>query len=133
CYICIDLETGRGLCANAGHHSPVYIGTEGPRLVGEATGPPAGILDAGPWHDISFEIRPGDSILLYTDGIVEARKPRNGALCEFGVEALMKSLENDHGRPPQEVIGDINREVEEFCAPAQPHDDCTLIALRLLP
>ena len=40
---------------------------------GEATGPPAGILPMAPWQDEQIQIAPGDSLLLYTDGIIEAR------------------------------------------------------------
>lgn len=138
CYLYLDLTTGNVLCANAGHHPTVHIRPEDASCLGDASGPPVGILPEGPWEDTSWKVQPGDSLLLYTDGIVEAR---NGAKLsdaqnesespeEFGDEALCRAAQRLGQKPACGLIYGVQQEVEEFCSPFPPHDDCTMIALR---
>lgn len=130
CYICLDLRTGEALCANAGHHPPIVVGADGARLACEATGPPAGILGEAEWEDTPFRLAPGESVLLYTDGIVEARKANTPVLCEYGSDALCLAAAKFYGKHPKDLLDSVNDEVVRFCAPAHPHDDCTMIAAR---
>ncbi len=74
CYIVIDLPTGRYRGANAGHHPCLHMGGKGISFICEASGPPAGIVPVVDWEVEEGVLSPGDSLLLYTDGIIEARK-----------------------------------------------------------
>ena len=139
CYVLVDLETGKLRCANAGHLQPIRIGASGAELFGEPSGPPAGIVEKVPWQDTHSRLKPGDTVLLYTDGVIEVRAPsgqRHGrgmrGFEEYGVEALSAMAARYYGCPPQELVTAVNADVRRFCAPALPHDDCTLIALRYL-
>ncbi len=129
-YLRLDLATGRLTCANAGHHGAIRIGASGATLFGEASGLPIGILEEGTWSDVESVMEPGESVLLYTDGIVEARGGSEGAneVLEYGVERLMEHV---RGRlvAPRELLAGIVEDVYAFCSPHMPHDDCTMIAL----
>ncbi|MCX5757730.1 MAG: PP2C family protein-serine/threonine phosphatase [Candidatus Hydrogenedentes bacterium] len=130
CYITLDLGTGAVLCANAGHHPVLYVGSEGARCFGDASGPPAGILPVVPWTDSEWVVEPGGTLLLYTDGIIEARSGEAGE--EYGIEGLFRIARRMYDRPPKELVDAVNEDVRAFCAPLLPHDDCTMIAVRRL-
>ena len=139
CYIRIDLKRGVTMCANAGHNPPLHISGGRAQSIADATGPPVGILPDGPWEDEALSIAAGDTLLLYTDGIVEARcettqldvnNPEPPTEYELDRLAALCSGECADASPV-ELIAAVNRDVLSFCAPALPHDDCTMIALRL--
>jgi sigma-B regulation protein RsbU (phosphoserine phosphatase) len=132
CYMCIDLETGKARLANAGHHPAALITADGVRLFGDASGPPAGVLGDATWQDFEIQLSPGDSVLMYTDGIVEARESNGGPSCEYGAERLSEMAAGFHGKAPKELVEALNRAVLDYCSPGLPHDDCTAIALRYL-
>ncbi len=136
CYLTLDLGTGKAVCANAGHHPIIRIAKGGVEEFGEPTGPPIGILPQGPWEDTKYTLSSGDSLLLYTDGIVEARGAQTKSevnfdeTSEYGFESLQDLLEGLHGQHPETLVGEVIRDVQRYCEPALPHDDCTLIAMR---
>lgn len=135
CYLTLDLKTGAAVCANAGHHPPVEAGPGGARELAPASGPPVGILPEVPWTETSFTVSPGRTILMYTDGIAEARcaneaPSAEGTHAEFGAQTLMKIAERLHASEPRALIEATNEEVLKFCGGTPPHDDCTMIAMR---
>ena len=130
CYITLDLATGKLLCANAGHHPAVHINGQGAKTFGEASGPPAGVSADAAWVDTEGDAEPDDVLVLYTDGIVEARKADTTE--EYGAETLQRLVGKLHGCSPKSVVGAVLEDVVAHCAPAVPHDDCTMIALRRL-
>lgn len=137
CYLTVDLTNGHVICANAGHHPVVQIGKNGVSNFGDATGPPAGILPEGPWVETRAIINPGDSLLLYTDGIVEARSMTTivggasaSAPIEYEEEGLHRCVVRHYGESAHALIEAVNLDVQRYTAPAAPHDDCTMIAMR---
>ncbi len=138
CYLVLDLRTGEMKCANAGHPAAVCIEEDAVTTFAAASGPPAGILPEACWREESRMVAPGASILLYTDGIVEARSVatrhsgKGEELVEYGEEGLMTVAGAQFSRAPQHLVDAINTDVRRFCAPSMPHDDCTMIAVRFL-
>ena len=139
CYLTVDLNNGHVVCANAGHHPVVRIGRGGVTTFGDATGPPAGILPEGPWVETRSILEPGDSLLLYTDGIVEARSmttivegATSSAPIEYEEEGLHRCVSKLYGQPVQALIEAVIHDVQRYTAPAVPHDDCTMMAMRYI-
>lgn len=136
-YVIVNLESGRVLCASAGHHPALAVGKGDLRIFGNATGPPVGILPENPWTDTEARLKPGETLVLYTDGIVEARTQftRSGRAPlpdEYGMENLGRVTAEHYAVTPRELVEAVNKSVREYCAPATPHDDCTMIAVKLL-
>ena len=133
--IAIDLRDGGLMGANAGHHPMMVISPSEVATTLDASGPPIGILPGISWEDVTMTISPGDTLLFYTDGIVEARASDDGEdsgseLVEYGLEGLERVAQAYHDCEPRELIDAILRDVHRFCSPLAPHDDCTMIALR---
>lgn len=139
CYIALDLRTGEVRCANAGHHPVLCAGPSGVRQFGEASGPPAGVLPVGPWTEHRDQIAPGDTLLLYTDGIIEAQSmgtlhegPESESLVQYEFENLSVVARAHHKQMPHVLLEAVYNDVNRFCAPGSPHDDCTMIAVKYL-
>ena len=78
-----------------------------------------------------LQLLPGDTLLLYTDGVTESSN-LNGE--EFGETRLLRALRDHRDLSPEDVIAAIVEEVRHFASPTRPHDqqdDITLIAARV--
>jgi serine phosphatase RsbU (regulator of sigma subunit) len=131
----IDLRSGTIRGANAGHHPMLVVSEDGIASTLDATGPPIGILPEATWDDQIITVRPGETVFFFTDGIVEARAgsavaPPDEPTIEYGLENLQPTLHAHGSCEPRELINAVMRDVNRFCSPRSPHDDCTMIALR---
>jgi len=133
----INLREGTVLGANAGHHPMVLASENGITTTIPASGPPIGVVPDISWEDVRTRIDPGDTLLFYTDGIVEARADTTQALggpgpAEYGLNGLERIVGDHYPSSPRDLIDRIIGDVHDFCSPLSPHDDCTMIALRYL-
>jgi serine phosphatase RsbU (regulator of sigma subunit) len=135
CYVMVDLVSGRLVGANAGHH-PMLVASDGAtRDLFGASGPPIGVLPDVEWQDESASLRPGETMLMYTDGIIEARSgaTQNGSdetILEYQMDRLRVQVQKQYADGPRSMIRAVIQDVHRFTAPLSPHDDCTMIALR---
>lgn len=125
----LDPETGRLRYSNAGHNPPLLFRRDGRgcRTI-EAEGLLAGVLDDVEYHEESMQLEPGDLILLYTDGLVEAQDG-HGAL--FGMDRLAGILEKHAELPPERIVEEIFAAVYAFCADRPQVDDMTGVVLKV--
>ena len=121
--VMIDRETGQGLLSSAGHPPPVLIGANGARLVEPAHDLPLGVMDWS-YGASRFRLGPGDTLLLYTDGLTEAR--RDGEL--FGERRLLEALARAHATEPQTLIDSLRETVLAYAGELQ--DDLQIVALQ---
>ncbi len=114
--------------AFAGHLPPHWLDTGIP-LNGAQPGFPLGVeRDVGCTSNSLSGIDPGKGVLLFTDGLSEARKPGADVFGEVRiVHALAEKLE---GKSPQEVVDRLRREAENF-ADGPLADDLCMVALRV--
>lgn len=123
----LDLRAGRLQHANAGHPHPLRVTLGGEvRSFGEVTGPSLGVED-GAFHTGGIvTLEPGETVVLYTDGVVESR----GAARRFlGDKGLADILMGHAARPAASICEAIAREITPD--PAAPRDeDATILAVR---
>jgi sigma-B regulation protein RsbU (phosphoserine phosphatase) len=119
--------TGELVYANAGHNPPVIVRSGGEaEMLGPSTGPVIGVWDDATFADAPGRLKPGDLLLLYTDGVTEARAADGRMLGEVGLKQTLTRLRD---RPVEEICRTIIAEVDEFRRHEQ-QDDVTLLALR---
>lgn len=113
---------------NAGHLPPLVFRGRG---VGrcEADGPPVGLFGGGAYTTCRIALEPGDTLLLYTDGLTESRNPCDE---EYGVERLAALLERSGTLPPAALAAACLDGVRAFQAGAPRSDDLTLMVVRRL-
>jgi len=115
------------LC-NAGHCRPLLLcGGKMTRL--EASGVPLGLFCDGRYSAEEVQLDAGDTVLLYTDGLSEAR---NSAEDEYGEARLEKLVSDCQSLPAPELVGACLHDVTEFCAGVPLRDDLTVMAVRRL-
>lgn len=124
-YVVLETDTGDISWANAGHLPPILMDETGARMLGNAekTGPPLGILKDAAWDVSGGCLSPGAGVLLYTDGIVEARNA-DGRM--FGLNRL-KRMANRYSGDPEGLVRQIARAVRKFSKETGQTDDITLV------
>jgi serine phosphatase RsbU (regulator of sigma subunit)/anti-sigma regulatory factor (Ser/Thr protein kinase) len=124
-YLVLDPKTGRVVYANAGHNLP-YVRTADGVVEFRATGMPLGLMPGIVYEEREAVIGPGDNVLLYSDGLVEAHDP-TGAM--YGFPRLRADLESTLAG--SELIDELLERLHAFTGQGwEQEDDITLVALR---
>ncbi len=111
---------------NAGHLPPLLVSGGRVRLI-EATGLPLGVFCNEQFTSSRLRMGRGDTLLLYTDGLSEAR---DLAGAEYGAERLRLLLCGRHALAPAALIGACVEDLGAFRSGAPKHDDLTVMAVR---
>jgi len=117
---------------NAGHNAPMLLRTRGCapecfRL--EIGGPPVGLLADARYEGAYIDLKPGDVLLLFTDGMSEAM---NSADEEWGEIRLNEAVSNSVSKSSAEIVQELFRQADAFTAGAPQHDDMTVVVARVL-
>jgi anti-sigma regulatory factor (Ser/Thr protein kinase)/putative methionine-R-sulfoxide reductase with GAF domain len=124
-YAVIDPATGTLRYSSAGHLPPVIVrGGREASLLGISIAPPLGTLPFAAYHEVEATLEPGDTILLYTDGLVERRS-----------EPLTDGLERLRALAAVPATADqlCQRVTHELVPPGGGDDDIAVVALRIVP
>jgi serine phosphatase RsbU (regulator of sigma subunit) len=121
----LDPVTGKLSYANAGHNPPFLLGTAGLRTLGN-TGMPLGIDEENDWFQEDVEILPGEMLLLYTDGMLDAQ---NSAGQFIDRKAILNTVQKSSKESVHVVQKGILAKVHQFVGDAPRFDDLTLVIL----
>lgn len=115
---------------NCGHNAPLLARADGGFDQLNSTAPALGLMEKWTARERSVELREGDTLLIYSDGVTEARRESEATGDEeFGDARLAASL-CQHARQPLADLPDaILEDVKAFAGP-EPQDDRTVVALR---
>ena len=129
CFLAEIGEDGVDLSfSNAGHNFPIHRSANGSCRYLDEGGIPLGIEPAYVYGQARASLQPGDALVLYTDGITDARN-RLGE--DFGEERLLDLVERIPERfTADEIVSHIADEVGRFTDGAEQMDDITLLALK---
>jgi phosphoserine phosphatase RsbU/P len=126
-----DLEQRRVSCAGAGHHQLVVVSRgRPPRLACPSSGRPAGLMPFNPIERESLPLEPGDTFVLFSDGVSEAMNPTDDF---YGEERLLATLSAISGATAAETVTRVLSDVRTFTAGAKQSDDITVLAARYAP
>lgn len=127
---CAVLDTRSGLLAysNGGHNPPICdAGGEGFAYMVPPRGLVLGVAEGVPYRPASVQMSPGQTLLLYTDGVTEAANP---ALALYSDERLLDTLRRiDERADARAMIDEIRADIAAFVAGAPASDDITMLAL----
>jgi len=118
--------TGRVRLINAGHCPPLVV-RRGHVEEGESTGLPLGLFYSAEYDCRYVELEAGDFLLFYTDGLTEARNPREE---QYGVERLKSLVCRSASLAPRDIIETIVRDVTSFRETSPRQDDLTIMIIR---
>lgn len=120
----LDTKTGILTYANAGHPPPVVKQSKMP-LLGRGS-PPIGIFPDAKYGNEKVTLQHGDAVVLYTDGVIEARSDEG----MFGEARLITAIKNSHAKNVEDLTGEIFNEVYAFSG-GHLSDDLALLVLSL--
>lgn len=128
-YAVLNPKTGQLKFANAGHPLPYRRTASGAVDELRATGMPLGLLDGMVYEETEAVLRPGESVLMHSDGIAEAH---NGNREMFGFPRLSSLV--GEGPAGQALIDEVLSQLHAFVgAGAEQEDDITLVTLQRSP
>ena len=127
-YAVYEPATGVLTYASGGHDPPLVVHPDGSSEMKPLTGGIAlGVLGGFEYRQGSFQLEPGDTVCLYTDGVTEATN-QQGEL--MGIEGVQELFGSDPPASAEQAGVAIMNRVLEFTGEAPQHDDITCLTLR---
>ena len=123
----LDKKTDELRYINAGHNPPIILDKKGKVYRMESCGLCLGMFPSVDYGVQKVTLNPGDTAVLYTDGITESRNKDNK---DFTEERLIKLLQKNIKLSAQKLLDKVNDEVEKFTAGAERMDDMTLVIIQ---
>lgn len=128
----LDLPTGKLRYCNAGHDNPIIV-TNGLQLMSVKANLPLGVMESYLYVAEEMVLEPDTGILLYTDGLTEAKNKMHK---QFRINRVMDVLDEylkSHQVYAANIIDAVKLEVDDFVGDAEQSDDLTLLAIHYKP
>jgi ketosteroid isomerase-like protein len=117
---------GRLVYSNAGHNAPIVLNADGIRRM-RVGGPVLGIFSQSTFAEETLMLNEGDTIVMFSDGVTEARDHRDQ---EFGEDRLISCLTASRDKPAAGMLDAILEAVRDFQAGAVQADDTTVVVAK---
>lgn len=126
----LDPDTGIVEFTNAGHVPPLVIGAHEVKML-DTTDMVVGLFTTATYRTQRVQLQPGDSLVLFTDGVTEAENANEEQL---GIEPVIEVAKTMHGSAAPRILDTIDQAVQRFAGDASAADDVTMLAIsRLRP
>ena len=115
------------MASNAGHEYPV-IGRidEDYELIRDKHAFVIGGMEGVKYTDYELQLKPGDKLFVYTDGVPEATNTKEEL---FGTDRMLDALNEDRYAPVEDLLRNVRKAVSEFTSGAEQFDDLTMLAV----
>ncbi|MBQ2042826.1 MAG: SpoIIE family protein phosphatase [Firmicutes bacterium] len=121
----IEISTGKGMAANAGHEHPVLRRAGGRyELVTYRHSPAVATMEGIRFREHPFELHPGDSLFVYTDGVPEATNSKDEL---FGNDRMLEALNSEPDAVPEQLLKNVRSGIDTFVGDAPQFDDITML------
>jgi PAS domain S-box-containing protein len=126
-YGVLDERSRSLIYANAGHPPPLLFRGDGKLEVLEVTGIALGVVDGVKYEERQIDFRPGDILVLYTDGVNEAINDR---VEQYGLGRLCEAVRRSSHLSAQGIMDDILQDISLFVEGQAQFDDITMIVVK---
>jgi sigma-B regulation protein RsbU (phosphoserine phosphatase) len=125
----LDLKTGKIVYSDAGHEPPflLRVGQEA-EMFKKRGGPALCFFDDFRYESDTLQLRPGDALVLYTDGVTEAMNGERRLLSSEGIKQALKSCSVD--TPPATISQCLLEQVKRFASGEPQSDDIAILTIR---
>ena len=126
----LELSTGKLIAANAGHEYPA-LKKEGDsfKLMKDKHGIILGGMEGIRYKEYELDLKPGDKLFLYTDGVPEATNSEEEL---FGAERMLAALNEEPFAEPKDVLEKVRSAVDGFVNNAEQFDDLTMLCFEYI-
>jgi serine phosphatase RsbU (regulator of sigma subunit) len=118
---------GRLISCNAGHNYPLIVRRDGTMETLEVGGMPVGLFDTSTYEDESAQLEPGDTVLVFSDGLIDAMDAMGRS---YGDERVADCLRRNQDRPAAEILECMLNSVDCFVQEGPQADDLTALIIR---
>jgi len=125
----VDTQSGRIVYGQGGHNPPVLLSADGKPAYEPPGGMPLGVFDDAKFGERELQLKVGETLLVYTDGVTEAM---NRGRDLFGEERLLEALAQRASLSAEKLTECVVEKVENFVQEAERSDDITLLAIKRL-
>ena len=125
----VDTKSGEIVYGQGGHNPPVLLSSEGIPKYEPPGGMPLGVFEDAKFGERGLRLAPGETLLVYTDGVTEAM---NEARDLFGEERLLEAVKHRASQTAEKLTESVVEKVEDFVREAERSDDITLLAIKRL-
>lgn len=122
----LDARTGQVEYSNGGHNLPYVLSNGAVMALPKTGGMALGVTEAADFHAGQLLLKPGDQLILYTDGVTEAMDQNDKLFSESRLETTLQGV---NGLSSKEVTERVVKEVQRFSTGAPQSDDITLLVL----
>jgi sigma-B regulation protein RsbU (phosphoserine phosphatase) len=126
-YGILDASTRTLSYSNAGHNPPLLIGADGQPSFIERGEQPLGMFRETRYHEYYHTFKPGEILVLYTDGVTEALSPAGE---EFGRDRLVVAAMEAAGLSARELVARMQCSVMEWTDGVGSNDDATFFVIK---
>jgi sigma-B regulation protein RsbU (phosphoserine phosphatase) len=123
----LDPPTGRLRFVNAGHQPALIVRADGTAQALASSGVPLGLMESASYTAADATLGPGDALLIFSDGVSEAR---DAAGQELGVDRLLELMRGGLHLDAAGLVEKIEHALDAFSAGAPVDDDRTLLVLK---
>lgn len=123
----LDLNTGILTTSNAGHDYPAININGSFELFKDKHGFVIGGMPGMKYKDEKIQLKSGDSIFVYTDGVPEATNSEEKL---FGINRMLEELNKSPDSQPEDLINNVKASVDKFVGEADQFDDLTMLAVK---
>jgi len=125
----VDTKGGEIVYGQGGHNPPVLLSAGGDPQYEPPGGMPLGVFEDAQFGERKIQLKVGETLLVYTDGVTEAM---NEARDLFGEERLLQAVTNRASLTAEKLTESVVENVEDFVREAERSDDITLLAIKRL-
>ncbi len=125
----LEISTGKLTAANAGHEYPAIKTGNKFELLKDKHGLVIGAMPGIVYKEYELDLKPGDKLFLYTDGVAEATR---GGEELFGTKRMLDALNKDPDSDPAILLRNVRRAVDEFVGSDEQFDDLTMLGFEYL-
>ena len=129
---CLDLYSGVLNFGNAGHDKPYVLTDSYTRLPSKAN-LPLGVFPDTHFEDQTCTLAHGTTLLLYTDGLTEAKNAAKQPFGRAGVQAVLNDFLSGPDQSLGRLVHSLSSAAHDFAAGAPQSDDLTMLAVRFAP
>lgn len=125
----VEVKTGKVVAANGGHEYPSICRKGGQfELLKDRHGLVLGGMEGIRYKEYEFQLNPGDTLFVYTDGVTEANNLEEEL---FGTDRMLEALNQQPHAEPKELLSNMLTTIRDFAGEEPQFDDITMLAFRM--
>jgi sigma-B regulation protein RsbU (phosphoserine phosphatase) len=129
---CLDLYSGELSYASAGHDRP-FVLSNGVSQLPAKSNLPLGVFPNTHFEEQVCKLEPGATLLLYTDGLTEAKNIARQEYGRKGIQAFLESFVSGENQSLDYLVSSLSESAHQFAGEAPQSDDLTILAVRFNP